>query len=254
MFMAITRAVSESLGRCELTHLERLPIDVARAGAQHAAYEEALRGLGAQVVRARVEPEMPDAVFVEDTAMVVDEGAVMLRPGAESRRGETAGVAEVLGKYRKLVWMVEEGTVDGGDVLRVGKKVYVGRTTRTNAAGIERLREVLGRWGYEVVGVEVRGCLHLKSAATQVGAGLLLINPTWVAKASFEGMEFVEVDAGEAYGANVLWVGGGVIYPEHFPRTRARLEKRGIHVIPVPCDELAKAEGAVTCCSILFEA
>ncbi len=257
MLTAITREVSASLARCELTHLARVPLDVGRARAQHAAYEEALRGLGVEVVRARPEPELPDAVFVEDTAVVVDEGAVITLPGARSRWGEVGGVAEVLGRYRELRFIAGEGRLDGGDVLRVGRRIFVGRSSRTNEAGIEQLRQFLDAWGYQVEAMAVTGCLHLKSAVTQVGEGMVLVNPAWLAKGTFAGMERIErieVDPAEAYGANALCVAGQVIYPEHFPRTRARLERRGIHVLPVVCDELAKAEGAVTCCSIMFEA
>ena len=254
MFLAITRAVSVSLGRCELTHLKRLPIDVARAVAQHAAYEEALRSLGVRIVRATPAPDLPDAVCVEDTAVVVDEGAVMTRPGAPSRWDEVAGVAETLGKFRALRFLEGDGRLDGGDVLRVGRRVFVGRSGRTNAAGIGQLRELMGAWGYQVEALEVAGCLHLKSAATQVAEGVLLVNPAWLAKGAFAGLQRIEVDPSEAYGANALWVRDRVIYPEHFPRTRARLVHRGIRVLPVPCDELAKAEGAVTCCSIMLAA
>jgi dimethylargininase len=253
MTIAITRAVSGSLARCELTHLPRQSIDVEKARQQHAAYEAVLRNLGVGIVRVPLQDDMPDAVFVEDTAVVVDEGAVMTRPGAASRRGEVAGVAEALRPYRDLAWIVEPGTVDGGDVLRIGKRVYVGRTGRTNAAGIEQLSQLLRRWGYEVTGVEVRGCLHLKSAATQVGRELALMNPVWVDKGVFRGVEFVEVDSREPNGANGLWVREQVVYPAGFPRTRERLEGRGVRVVTVDNRELAKAEGAMTCCSVIVD-
>src|ERR1051325_7869892 len=140
MLTAITRPVSPSLGNCELTHLPRANIDVDLAVRQHAAYEQALLALGAQVVTVAAAPDLPDAVFVEDTAVVVAETAVMARPSAASRRTEVAGVAEVLSKYRRLQWIKEPGTLDGGDVLQVGRRVYVGRSSRTNRVGFEQLR------------------------------------------------------------------------------------------------------------------
>jgi len=129
--------------------------------------------------------------------------------------------------------------------------VYVGKTTRTNAEGIAQLQRVLGKWGYDVVGVEVRGCLHLKSAATLVGPGLVLMNPAWVERRVFGDMDFVETAAGEDHGANGLLVNGHVLYGAQYPITRERLERRGVKVVAVDGSELAKAEGAVTCCCVL---
>jgi dimethylargininase len=186
--------------------------------------------------------------------VVVEEVGVMMRPGARSRRGEVAGVAEVLREYRGLVWVEEPGTVDGGDVLVVGRRVYVGRSSRTNSEGILQLEKMLGRFGYAVMGVEVKGCLHLKSAATCVAEGVVLVNPAWVDAGVFAGMERVAVDAREAWGANALRVGEAVLFPAHFPRTGERLRGRGVRVVEVACDELAKAEGALTCCSLVFTA
>lgn len=254
MLMALTRGVSGGIGGCELTHLERVGIDVGMARAQHAGYERALEGLGVRVRRLAGEEAFADSVFIEDTAVVVEEVAVITRPGAASRRGETAAVAEALGEYRRLVEIREPGTVDGGDVLVVGKRVFVGRSARTNEEGVRQLEGILGERGYRVEGVEVAGCLHLKSAATEVGEGLLLVNGAWIPPTAFAGLERVEVDPAEAYGANGLRVGETVLYPAHYPRTRERLEGRGVRTVAVACDELAKAEGALTCCSLLFTA
>jgi dimethylargininase len=253
MLMALTRGVSDGLARCELTHLAREPINVERARAQHAEYEKALQRLGALVRRIPGEAGMPDCVFIEDTAVVLDEVGVMMLPGAASRRGEVMAVEAVLRAYRPVV-RITRGTIDGGDVLRVGKQVYVGRSGRTNDAAIAELGELIGRFGYAVQGVEIRGCLHLKSAVTEVGQGIVLVNPAWVDRTSFTGMDVVAVEEQEGHGANAVRLGGAVIYPEHFPRTAERLERAGIRVERVACDELAKAEGAVTCCSLVFEA
>jgi dimethylargininase len=252
-FLAVTRPVSASFAECALTHLERVPIDVARAGRQHAAYEQALRALGAQVMRVPAAHELPDAVFVEDTAIVLDEIAVITRPGAPSRRAETAPVAEVLSAWRPLRTLEAPATLDGGDVLRVGHTVYVGLTSRTNREGIEQLGRHLAPLGYTVTPVNVTGCLHLKSAVTEVSPGLLLLSPGRVSPASFPGCEHVAVDEREPDAANALRAGWAVIFPSHHPATAARLAALGLTVVGVDCDELAKAEGAVTCCSLIVE-
>jgi dimethylargininase len=252
--IAITRPVSQSIARCELTHLGRAPIDLARAEAQHAAYEEALRSRGCLVVQVPGAPDLPDAVFVEDTAIVLDEVAIVTRPGAAARRPETAAVGEVLGRYRPLRQVVEPGTLDGGDVLRAGRTLFVGRSSRSNDAGVAQLREHVSDFGYSVVPVSVSGCLHLKSAVTLVAPDALLVQPAWVARDLFGDATVIEVDPREPFAANALLVGHGVIYPAAFPRTRERLEARGVRVVRVDASELQKAEGAVTCCSVILEA
>jgi dimethylargininase len=248
---ALTRAVPPSIARCELTHLAREPIDVARAASQHACYEVALARLGCTVLHLPDEPELPDSVFVEDTAVVLDEVAVISRPGAESRRPETASVAAALAPYRRLVCTQAPGTLDGGDVLRVGHIVYVGLSGRTNAEGVRQLAEVLAPHGYRVVGVPVRGCLHLKSAVTAVTDDTLLLNPEWVDASHFQRAERIDVHPDEPFAANALRIGDTLIYPSSAPRTRDRLEAAGLRVESVDASELAKAEAGVTCCSLI---
>jgi len=254
MLVGITRAVSPTLAQCQLTHLAREPIDVARAEAQHAAYEDALRSLGAEVVRVPPAPELPDAVFVEDIAVVLDEVAVIARPGAPTRRAEVDPVAAMLADFRPLLHLTPPATLDGGDVLALGATVYVGMTTRTNLDAAGQLRTLLKPFGYAVVPVPVSGCLHLKSAVTQIGERRLLMNPEWVRAADFGDAEPLFVDPAEPGGANALWIEGSVVYPAQFPRTAERLAAEGLRVMPVECSELAKAEGGVTCCSLVFRA
>jgi len=193
-------------------------------------------------------------VFVEDVAIVFDELAIITRPGAQSRRGETSAVAEALAVYRPLVYVDEPGTLDGGDVLTIGKRVFVGESRRTNAAAITQMGRYLAPYGYTVHIVPVRGCLHLKSAVTAISDDTLLVNPDWVPPDRFRPLQLLDVHPAEAYAANALFVGGNVIYPAAFPRTRARMDARGIQVVEVDVSELAKAEGAVTCCSLIFNA
>jgi len=253
--IAITRPVSRSIARCELTHLSREPIDYARASAQHEAYQAALVGLGYDIARVPPADEMPDAVFVEDIAIVLDELAIIARPGASSRRDEVEGVKAVLERYRRVVHIDAPGTLDGGDVLRADKTLFVGRSSRTNDSGIEQLRAVVSGYGYEVSAIDVRGCLHLKSAVTLVCPNTLLGNSTWVDRHAFGSMDWIEVDRAEPHAANALWLERGVIYPSQYTRTgealSRHLEAQGVSLHRVEVSELAKAEGGVTCCSLI---
>jgi len=251
MLIAYTREVSPTLADCELTHLAREPLDVARAAQEHEAYEALLSRLGATVRHLPAEPTLPDAVFVEDTAVVLDEIAVITRPGAASRRPETPSTAAALAAHRSLAHIQEPGTLDGGDVLVAGGRVFVGVSSRTNRVAIEQLDAVLRPFDYDVIPVCFDGCLHLKSCVTQVADDLVLLNPAWVDPRVFAGYRAVAVDAAEPHAANALALGGSVIHPRHFPRTRARLEAEGLRVAPIAMSELAKAEAGVTCCSIL---
>jgi dimethylargininase len=250
--VALTREVSSRVGECELTHVSRVPIDVKRARAQHSAYEQALTDLGCAVKRLAAGDEMPDSVFIEDTAVVLDEVAVIMRPGAESRRGEIHGVLLALQPYRPLLRVEPPGTVDGGDVLVAGRSLFVGVTRRTNVDGVAQMRVAAGRIGYDVRAVAVRGCLHLKSAVTAVNDETLLIQREWVPADAFRGFDLIDVHPLEASAANIVRIGGRLLYGAGFPRTRDILAKRGFNAATVDVSELAKAEGAVTCCSLIF--
>jgi dimethylargininase len=252
MRIAITRPVSQSLARCELSFVPRTAIDLARADAQHRDYCRALAAAGCSVIAIPAEPDMPDAVFVEDTAVVVDELAVMTRPGVESRRREGATVAPVLSRFRAVSSIEAPGTLDGGDVLRIGRRVFVGQAARSNAEGLAQLRALLQPLGYTVQGVATHECLHLKSAVTCVASGVVLVQPEWVDAGVFADYRVIPVDPEEPHAANAVRVGDSVVYPTSFPRTQARLESAGVNVLAVDVSELQKAEGAVTCCSIVF--
>jgi dimethylargininase len=253
MLLALTRDVSPAITRCELTHRKREPIDLDLARGQHAAYEAGLRDAGCRVERLAAGPDMPDSVFIEDTAVVFDEVAIITRPGAASRRTETAEVADVLGRYRPLHRMEAPATADGGDVLLVGRQLFVGRTSRTNSAGIDAIRRIVTPYAYNVTPVEVRGSLHLKSAVTAVGDNLLLMNPEWLPAEAFAAFERIEVHRDEPAAANALRIGNQVIYASMFPRTLERLQSRGLRIRSLEATEIAKAEGAMTCCSLIFE-
>jgi len=249
--LAITRDVSPSIVNCELTHLSREPIDIDKARAQHAHYEHELGRLGCMVTRLPADASMPDSVFIEDIAIVFDEIAVITRPGAASRRPEIAAVTKKLSQLRPIVQIVAPGTIDGGDVLVVGRSIFVGRTLRTNDAGIGQLRAAVASYGYTVVPATVRGCLHLKSAITALDDQMLLANRRWIDEEEFNRFELLDVDEAESMGANIVRVGTAHLYASTFPRTLERLERRGYAVTTVDVSEIAKAEGAVTCCSLI---
>ena len=251
--VAITRLVSPAIDRCELTHLERIPIDLKRALAQHHRYAEALKSMGVEIISLPAQPDLPDSVFVEDAAVVLDECAIITRPGADSRKPETDSVARALAPYRILYTIQAPATLDGGDVLVIGRRLWVGLATRSNHSAIDQMRTFLEPYGYTVSSIPVTGCLHLKSAVTQVAEDTLLINPSWVDQADLPGMKFIEVDPSEPNAANALLVGGKVIYQPAYPKTLHRLEAAGIHPLLMDQSELAKAEGALTCCSLIFK-
>jgi len=253
MRIALTRDVSPAIGRCELTHLERNPIDYDRALGQHAAYEQLLTELGCRVLRLPADDTMPDAVFIEDTAVVVGELAVVTRPGAPSRRGEPAAVRTALEALRPVAAIEPPGTLDGGDVLRVGSTLYVGLSARSNREGIAQLARLLAPFDYRVVPVVTEGCLHLKTAATMAAPDILLVNPRWVDAEIFATPEILEIDPAEPFAANVLRVGDATICAAAHERTRRRIEAAGIVVRAVDMSEFAKAEGGVTCCSVILD-
>lgn len=252
MTFAITRDVSPRMNECEITHIERIPIDVNTARRQHHDYNEALKSLGCEVIALSAEADLPDSVFVEDTAIVLPEVAVITRPGADSRKPETESIARVLSQHRPLVRITEPATVDGGDVLVVDRKIYVGLSTRSNDSAVRQMQELLSNYGYTVTGVQMHDCLHLKTAVTRVDDNTLLINRNWVDMHHFEAYDLIDVDPSEPFAANCLPIDDFIIFPTAFPRTRAKLEAKGYKVKAVHVDELAKAEGAVTCCSLVF--
>ncbi len=252
MTIAITRDVSPRFNECEITHIDRSPIDVEVARAQHHEYVMALAALGCQVVELPAEADLPDSVFVEDTAFILPEVAVITRPGADSRKPETESIIRALSPHIPLVHVTEPASVDGGDVLVLGKNIYIGLSTRSNMEAVEQLQGLLDNYGYKVIAVNMHDCLHLKTAVTRVDDKTLLINKSWVDLHHFENFDLIEVDASEPFAANCLPVNGEIIYPTAFPRTRAKLEARGYKIRPVTVDELAKAEGAVTCCSLIL--
>jgi len=249
---ALTRRIGD-LAHCELTHLERRPIDPERARQQHQSYEDLLRALGVVVHSLPAEPHLPDAVFVEDAAIVLDECAILPHMGALSRRPEVESLGAALAPFRRLARLQPPGRLDGGDVLRLGRSLYVGLSSRTDRGGLDSLRGVAEPLGYDVHAVPVHGCLHLKSAVTDLGGDTLLVNPAWVDRSRFGAVALLAVPPEEPHAANVLRVGDAIVASACFPRTLDLLRRRGLTVHAVDNSELLKAEGGLTCTSLLFD-
>jgi dimethylargininase len=252
---AFTRSVSPRLAECELTHLERAPIDAAKAAAQHSAYEQVLAAAGCEVVRLPELVDHPDGVFVEDTALLLDGHAVITRPGVASRASETQSTSDGLADRFEL-HRIQSGFVDGGDVLRIGQKLYVGLSTRTDAAGIRALDALVAPLGYRVIQAQLRDCLHLKTGATFAGDDvrgepILLYSERSVDPAQFTGVEALAVDEAEPAAANCIRVADRLILPAGNPRTASLLRDRGFRVVEVDVSELQKAEAGVTCMSLI---
>lgn len=251
--IALTRLLSPAILNCELTYMERSWIDHELAARQHMNYIQVLQRLGVDVVTLPPEPEMPDAVFVEDTALVLDEIAVISSP-CTPRKRELGSMRQVLEKYREIAIIPATAKFEGGDVVGNGRRLFVGYSTRTNKDGLESLRSILQFHGYDLAPVEVRGCLHLSTAASYLGDDTFLINPEWMDCSPLSGYRLIEVPNEEPWAANVLSLGGSVLVPSAFPRTCELLDRLGYSVCPVDISELLKAEAGMTCMALIFKA
>jgi dimethylargininase len=254
MLSALTRGVSPTIGDCKLTFIKRERIDVAAAARQHEAYKQCLTKMGVQITSLVLMPEAPDAVFIQDTAVVVDEVAVVATMGAACRAEEVESVAQALSSHRPLKRLSPPATLEGGDVVRIGRTLYVGDSGRTNREGIRQLSDILAPYDYQVIPVGVRGCLHLSTGCSYLGHGLMLLNPVWVDAAPFQQFEILEVPETEPWSANTIAVGDTVLLASAFERTCALVQERGLNVIATDISELQKAEGALTCMSLMFDA
>jgi dimethylargininase len=253
-FIALTHKLTPAINRCELTFCRRTNIDVEKAQIQHATYCRRLQKKGLQVIELSVNQDLPDAVFIEDTAIVVDEIAVMAQMGVPSRRSEIPGIASTLSQFRSLIYIHPPATLEGGDTLITGRNVLVGISPRTNRAGARSLTKILTPWGYRVRPVPVRDCIHLKSACTALDDQTLLINPDWLDRAALSGFDTIAVPESEPAAANALRLKNTLIVQACFPATAALLRQRGYQVETLDLAELMKAEGGVTCCSLIFRA
>jgi dimethylargininase len=253
MLRALTHKIPECITDCELTFVARSPIDLRVAARQHDDYCALLERLGVIVNTLFANESYPDACFVEDTAIVVEELAVICSMGVASRRGETLLIERELSAYRQTARISLPATIEGGDVLRVGKKLFVGKSCRTNTQGGEELARILGPYGYTIIPVAMKGSLHLKSAVTAIDDDTLFVNPEWVDLDALRGFNLVKTPANEPWSANVLRIGDAVCVQAGFPRAAELLRRIAGRVEVVDTSELRKAEAGLTCSSIIFE-
>jgi dimethylargininase len=251
--IALTHVPSPRLVDGERTFVDRVAIDFERALEQHAAYRAMLERCGAAVTTLDVNRDHPDSVFLEDTAIVLDEVAVITPMGVASRRPEPPGIAAKLRQYRETREIELPATIEGGDVLLVGRVLLAGLSSRTNEAGIAALRSIAAPFGYDVTLIPMREALHFKSACTRLPDGKLLVNPAWLDPAELAGFDVVSVPATDPWGANVALVGSFVCAAAEHAPTNDKLTSLGYDVRATPLSEFAKAEGAVTCMSLIFD-
>jgi dimethylargininase len=254
VLFAITRRVSPRFAACELTFQQRVEMYVGKAADQHRQYELALESLGARVITLPALDDQPDCVFVEDPALVLDEIAIITRMGAVARRGESASLAAAVARFRSLAGIEAPGTLEGGDVVRIGRKLFVGLSRRTNEEGIRQLTAITESLGYHVNPVRVTECLHLKSACCAVSEETVLANRNWFEAGAFDDFQILDVPEDEQGAADVLRIGDTILLPESFPRTREMLEREGFGTRILDVSELQKAEAGVTCMSLIFTA
>jgi dimethylargininase len=253
MLKAITRAVSRNITRCELTFRQRESLDYERAVRQHTSYCALLKRFGAEVLTLEAHDENPDCCFVADTAVVLEEAAVIANPGAPSRRGEVNAVEEILSAYREIVRLEPPATLDGGDVVVLGKRIFVGLSRRTNPQGIESLTRIAHRFGYNVMPVSVMGSLHLSTACSALDEETVLLNPRWIDAAPFERYRVLKVHEDEPWSASTLRVGKAVCVEAGAPRTLELVSRYCREVEVLDISEFRKAEGSLPCLSILFQ-
>ncbi len=249
---AITREIPATFADALVAQPHAEPIDVARAREQHAAYVQALRDLGLEVAVVPADDAYPDCCFVEDTCVIAEGIALMTMPGAASRRGEMPAVRAALPPDLEIVEMNRPATLDGGDCLRTAGRIYVGRSARTNAYGVQKLRRTFEPAGLDVVDLPVPDALHLKCHVTPLGREMILLVEDWLPPAMFPDVRAVVVPAAEAYAANVLAIGDTVLMAAGFKRTRDALEAAGFRVVALETTEFRKADGSLTCLSLVY--
>lgn len=250
---AIVRAIPNSFSHAITHNVPTAPINVELAKKQHRQYVDTLRSLGLTIVELPAQEQLPDSCFVEDTAVFLDKVALITMPGALSRRAETQSVREVLSGYATSVTeMTLPATLDGGDCMRVGPRIYVGLSARTNQDGITLLKNTFAPLGFQVISVPLTDILHLKCVVSPLGSNRILLAEGTVAPRCFEPNEIVFAPKEEQYAANCISIGNDVIMPAGFPITQRRLQWEGYKVHALDMSEIRKADGSMTCSSILF--
>ena len=252
MLIALTHTVSPSLAEGEVTFIDRQTVDYELALQQHATYCNALEKCGVEVKRLSVNPDSPDSCFIEDTAIVVDEVIIVTTIGSPARQHESRNVAPELARYGEIIHIQLPATIDGGDVLRIGRRLYVGVSGRTNSQGFHELAQILQQWNYEVIPVELKSCLHLKTACTAINEETVLLNPHWVAPEVFSDYNVLSVPEEEGWAANTIRVGNTVFLQYGFPETLKLVEKYHDSIVTLDISEFRKVEAGLSCLSIIL--
>lgn len=251
-----TRAIVRTPGRSMINGLSTAGLglpDYEKALAQHAAYVEALETCGLGVTVLPPDERFPDSTFVEDVALLTPVCAIITRPGAPSRRGETAAMCAVLQEhYEQIEEIQPPGTVEAGDIMMVGKHFYIGLSQRTNAEGAQQMIEILEKYGFSGSTVPLKEMLHLKSGVSYLENNRLLAAGEFQTAEVFQGFDILPVPEEEQYAANSLWVNGTVLTPAGFPRTRELIERAGYPVLEVDVSEFRKLDGGLSCLSLRF--
>jgi dimethylargininase len=248
---ALLRSIPQSFADALAAVRPEPPIDPALARVQHAAYRAALEACGADVEVIAADEACPDCCFIEDVAVVENGVALIARSGAPSRRAEAPAVAAALARLGfRLVQMTAPGTLDGGDCMRVGRTIYAGRSARTNGEGIDQLARAFPQ--LRVVPVELpAGVLHLKCVCSPLGSGRIALAEQSIPAAAFDA-SVVWIPAAERYASNLVAIGSHAVIAEGHPRTQEALDRAGFALHPVPASEVRKADGSLTCQSILL--
>jgi dimethylargininase len=247
---AIVRPVPNSYNRCIRTNVER--IDVALAKKQHAKYCKTLQELGLKLIWVKGDDTLPDSCFVEDTAIIIGEKAIICNMKVKSRAQEIIEVAKVLEKLKETYYIKPPATIDGGDVLKIENKIFVGISERTNIQAVHQLRKILKRSDIEIVPVKVQNVLHLKSACTYLGNNYVILSKGHFDMNILREYEKIVVPGGEEYAADCLAIDGTILMAKGYPKTKRRIEAAGFSVKELETSEFRKGEGALTCLSILF--
>jgi len=249
---AIVRDVPESFNRCVSNSNTFDDIDTERAKWQHQQYCNTLSLLGINLIRLDTDDSLPDCCFTEDTVVIVDDLAIITSPGIKSRVAETIALEKTLSLYKNIIRINQPGTIEGGDVLIIERTLYIGISSRTNTEGIRQIAAILEPRGYWIVPVEIRNTLHLKSVCSYLGNGRIILAEGYFDLNIFSGFEKIIVPKEEAYSANCLYVNKRILIPKGFPETKELLEEKGLHVVELEMSEFRKADGALTCLSVIF--
>ena len=246
----VVRPVPDSYNHCVRTNTEK--IDVALAKSQHAEYCKALQKFGLELIWIKGDNTLPDSCFVEDTAVVLGEKAIICNMKTKSRVKEVVEVAKVLEKLKETYYIKPPATIDGGDVLKIEDKVFVGLSARTNIHAISQLRKILENSNFEIVPVTIQNVLHLKSACTYLGNNCVILSKGHFDTAILRDYKKIVVPRGEEYVADCLAINGTVLMAEGFPKTKKLVEKEGFFVKELEMSEFRRGDGALTCLSILW--